>query len=336
MRKRVFWWGVGLFAVLSAIRGGTALYPPPWVSQYLAAVESTAERERQAITVGHSSSRAIDFSVLGLSGQHLFRSGNDLFETAYLFSAILPRVPNLEYVFLPLSPFDFLRNGAEGDPRHYLETYSLGRWLGGKGTIAGDRQYASLSALWSLSSRDLRSYLDPSRYGPTRGPLAADSGSLASRPNPKSEVSLRVSRLFAQSVLSWSRDPTLNKRAVDAVSAMDREMKRQGIMPVFFRSPFPELTMTTLKDKGEKGGIDILRLYEESIRDLQRQGVCVLDPLVGSNIPQDLDLFFDYSHLNQEGARRFSQRLRGLLTNPALGLQGCPPVPRSSARLIHG
>lgn len=56
-----------------------------------------------AITVGHSHSLAIDFATLGDKGLHLYVGGSDLIDASVMVHAISPSLPHLGYVFIPLN-----------------------------------------------------------------------------------------------------------------------------------------------------------------------------------------------------------------------------------------
>jgi hypothetical protein len=61
----------------------------------------------QAIVLGNSHGDNISFEALGIDGYSLARAWGDFFETQYYVNYLLPRLPNLEIVFIPISYFSF-------------------------------------------------------------------------------------------------------------------------------------------------------------------------------------------------------------------------------------
>jgi hypothetical protein len=61
----------------------------------------------QAIVLGNSHGDNISFETMGFRGYSLSRAWGDIFETQYYLNYLVPRLPNLEFVFIPISYFSF-------------------------------------------------------------------------------------------------------------------------------------------------------------------------------------------------------------------------------------
>jgi hypothetical protein len=61
--------------------------------------------EVRALSLGNSHSRGIDLDAMGLQGAELWNPGNDYYEVLHLLRSVGPRLPELEYVFVPVSLF---------------------------------------------------------------------------------------------------------------------------------------------------------------------------------------------------------------------------------------
>jgi hypothetical protein len=67
----------------------------------------SARQNVQAIVLGNSHGDNITFETMGLQGYSLSRAWGDLFETQHYLKYLVPRLPNLEIVFIPISYFSF-------------------------------------------------------------------------------------------------------------------------------------------------------------------------------------------------------------------------------------
>lgn len=90
------------------------------------------KEEIEAITVGHSNNRAIDFSALKMKGYHAWLGGQDIFESLYILKKIAPELPNLNTVFYPVS-YHFRRDNGYNESKR-IQLYSIfpnGGWIKG-------------------------------------------------------------------------------------------------------------------------------------------------------------------------------------------------------------
>jgi hypothetical protein len=71
-----------------------------------------SSQQIEAIAIGNSHARAIDFEALGYNGFRLARSGRDIFETKYYLEGLLPHLPQVKTVFITVSYFTFQRDNA--------------------------------------------------------------------------------------------------------------------------------------------------------------------------------------------------------------------------------
>lgn len=105
MRSVVIVVGLVVLGLVTAYTVSEAVDPvyQPSRKQYRQVL--AAAPEVQALSLGNSHSRGIDLDAMGLRGAELWSPGNDYYEVLHLLRSIHPRLPNLEYVFVPISLF---------------------------------------------------------------------------------------------------------------------------------------------------------------------------------------------------------------------------------------
>ena len=72
--------------------------------------------EVQAINLGASIAKSLDFSILGISGVNLAYNGRDILENEALIDIVLKKNSNLKQVFWGIEPIGLLMENAQADP----------------------------------------------------------------------------------------------------------------------------------------------------------------------------------------------------------------------------
>lgn len=70
----------------------------------------------EALSLGSSHARALDFGALDLEGYTVWQPGQDIFEIEYQVKALAPRLPNLKTVFISVSYYTLKKDNSVVNP----------------------------------------------------------------------------------------------------------------------------------------------------------------------------------------------------------------------------
>lgn len=282
--------------------------------------------EIEALAVGHSHCRAIDFDELGVRGYHVWEGGGDAFETEYIIRKLLPRLPRLKMVFYPVSYFTYYFDNAssENEDRNSnrIKTYA---YCPGWTWIRGDWRNFIKGKLINVI-RPERDYLFELVYKtpPPAGPvhLRLQDGA-ASAPGlykwrPLEElISLSETNRAAEHQ-NLIRDMGKNHRRLteDARASVERTIKllqKNDVRVVFFTPPY-FYRYTELFDS------ELLHVHKTITAEIcDKYGITHYDYSVDPDFIRDHRMFRDEDHLNLKlGAPEFSRRLRERLEKDGL------------------
>lgn len=299
----------------------------------------------EAISINNSHNLALDWEAMGLNGYHLWRGGGDVIEGEHQVDVLLADLPNLEYVFVPLSYFTLYNdNGAyrrEDDPRHREIHYaSLPGWSYIKGDFGSfvrgkadnfplrrmvriDHWESDLKRLVAIATGNqtfnatapLETQTDLIRIilRNTADPWAAcfhyDSAELdekARDPN-RSQV---LKHLRNQDAM-LAAEPDVVHKTTDSLTRLHQLLDEQGIRLILYTPPYAQI-YTQLYDPAY---IDVL---VDTVRQLQTNyGVEYYDFSTDPDYVTRVDWFLDEDHLNACGAEPFSAELMAAISQTA-------------------
>ncbi len=278
-----------------------------------------ANREQiEAISVGHSGNRAIDFETLGLNGYHLWKGGTDIFETKFVIENVVPLLPNLKMIFMPISPFAAFHDNSDVNSRADLRNryYIIYDQLSKSQLISGDYKNFLLAKVaplirgdhWSgvftrLAMKIKNAFSDPKK---SHLPRVDKYGRLLNGKN----------MIFDAYKLNWgfvhidlanqviSRNPDINNDVKKTLSEIIDYCDNRKIELIFFSPPADSKYLYTVKnldrnDYFERGNT----FFEENFRNF---GAKYHNFSYYTDISENPDYFLDENHLNDLGAKVFS------------------------------
>ncbi|MGB1252815.1 MAG: hypothetical protein ACPG8W_19530 [Candidatus Promineifilaceae bacterium] len=278
-----------------------------------------------AISLGNSFAGALDFETLELNGYHLWLSGGDLFEANYILSEALATHSPPQTVFLNLSYFAFHHDNAatetthqrrkwlynatnrwqiiEGDRSAFI-TGRLNRYLPGD-TVLSTAKVPLLRTLLGLQAPVAKHPL----YHPDGQPVHDRYQQCASNSyEGHAEHSERVATRQALFLQEMAQDrPNIQLGTRSALEQSIQIAQAQRVTLVLYIPPFFEAYNEVYDFDGKQSA---LRLIEQLSA---ASGVHFYDFSAETTLSNNPTLFFDPIHLNQCGARRFSQLLAAQL-----------------------
>ncbi len=275
----------------------------------------------EALAVGHSHCRGIDFETLGIRGYHVWEGGGDAFETEYIVRHLLPRLPNLKVVFLPASYFlYYFDNAASADDDRNSNRIKTYAYCPGWTWVRGDWRNFVKGKLINVI-RPGRDYLFELLYrnSPPADPVYVRPGDGAQNapglyePRTLEELmSLSETNRAAEHqklIRDMGRNhPHLTRHARKSVERTLKALQKRGIKVVFFTPPYFH-RYTELFDPG------LIREHYAITTELAEQyGFTHYDYSMDPDFIRDSKWFRDEDHLNLKyGAPEFSRRLRARL-----------------------
>jgi len=314
------WARAGLFVAIGAalLAGAFALSEAadpvyPRMHAKVSLVHARAAR-LEAVTVGNSHNRAVDFAALGVRGVHLWEGGQDVLEAVYLARYAVRHAPRLRYVLLPASfDLDRLDNRAVTSVDRSSRRREVYVRAPSFRFIPGDRDLWVSARMSPIARPDhwagvmLRLRRPPPDPGlgrdgelllPPRPPLSADS--LARL------AAARAALHRAEGDESMARDSTTPARAAAALRTLARELDARGAILVLYAPPYHAEYLRHLPaGAAERRRRSLAPLLSEP----NVVWLDVTDPAFGRRD----ELFYDADHLNAAGARAFSTRMRPCL-----------------------
>jgi hypothetical protein len=282
-------------------------------------METFRERrgEIEALAVGNSHSRAIDFSVLGVPGFHLWRSGNDVFEAAYLAHHAAPQLPKLRYVLVSVS-FASLRldntaivsrNLAGRRREMYARTPSL-RWVAGDGRqfVAGKvapvaRPDHWLGVVLRVTGRPAQAVEVKEDGGMPVAPVP-----LLSPDSLKRHAAARVALSAVMTGESLRHTPDLVVRTTAELDRLARTLGEHGVQVVFYTPPYFH---AFVEGQDPATAAETRKVLETLER--RHPNAVWLDFSTHPEFTHAPEYYRDSDHLNPPGARKFSALLRACL-----------------------
>lgn len=322
---RCFLFVVFLFALLVGV-GALANTLDPVYSTYVERVEQTlVERDNvEAVTVGFSHSRGIEFETLGLNGRHLWIPGCDYFEVEYFLRSITPELPALKYVFIATGRSAFARDNRlvkAAHDNHISFYYFAPTWRSFwpipwdfegllQGKIAAvvrhdnwERFFANLGKWLAKEDYTAGGYIPMDATGNLHAPTFATFNPLMFKGADDKVVRLQFNHI--QETLE--HDPDTAKRSAEALVRSIRYLQGRGIRPIVYATPVTK---------------DYVDVYREGLPGVTEE----YESLIAAVCEQTESFFYDYSnapafrggyaffrdpdHLNTPGGKLFSSQFR--------------------------
>lgn len=262
----------------------------------------------EAVALGNSHNRAIDFEALGVEGFHLWLQGSDLMESARLFADQRALLPNLDVVTVTV-PLFTADNAARPD-RHdrRLGVYATTRDYR---PLTDDARLAFRARLAPIVRTDNWEGVFEGLVGRRAGPPVLpngyiDDGQRDDRQTPAQIA--RSARLHAERHLelqaaSHVYNPDL---CADARAALEALVDLAGgARVVLFTPPYDARYAGRLEDAADTCALDA---FAETLAE--RAGVVYVDARQTPGFTPESGLFANADHLNGAGARRFADLLR--------------------------
>ncbi|HEY0019294.1 MAG TPA: hypothetical protein VGC13_23535 [Longimicrobium sp.] len=289
----------------------------------------------QAVSVGNSHTRALDFGALGVEGMHLYEGGQDVFEAAYLAQYAVERAPRLRYVLMTtsygLERLDHAAMTSEdlsGIRRRTYARTAIPRFIPGDGALWLSAVFSPISRSDHWSGVALRLL----RPGHPREPVRLTRDGRAQEPPPPPFVPDPAARDRpprptghpAGADESVVNDPTTPARAVARLEKLARSLEARGIRMVLYTPPYHETYPRYMTRRAPATRQALAPLLKHS-------NVVWMDFGQDPAFIRRVELFRDSDHMNPEGARVFSAHLRRCLA--ALPAQGDAALPAECRRV---
>lgn len=304
----------------------------------------------EALAVGNSKSSALDFRHLhgadGIRGFQAWRPQADLFETEYLLRCQLPMLPRLRTVYVQVDMETFFLDNALSPERENvrIHAYSSTPMLRCVAPVTGDTRLMVLGKLWPLVHaghfRDViqelaalvratdRAGFVRERLGRLRvdeyGATIKRESTPDSRITPETDFGTRAESLTAQMAAIRAADSGVADRAEDALGRLIADLLDKGISVVLYSPP-------VYRGHHEAMHVRNAPQYADAVERLWRVsrefGVPYLDYTLDEAFTDAPGYFSDGIHLNEEGARLFTDALMAALD---------AYVPEGLARAVKG
>jgi hypothetical protein len=314
---RARWWTAAGFAAgaAAALAGAYAVSEAldPVYGEMAARMEIFHARAPrvQAISVGNSHSRALDFAALGMDGVHFWEGGEDAFEAVYLARYTARRAPRLKYVLFTasygverLDHAYVTRKDVTGLRRQIYARTSGARFIPGDGPLWLSARFAPIARPdhWHgvitrlhRPPRTIRMTPDGVVYEAPRPPLSPDS--LVAHATRRAAYQ---DSLGDETVQNDSTTPT---RALAGMETLARELQEKGVTLVLYTPPYHEAFLRQLAP----GTADGTRRALAPL--LRHPNVVWMDFAEHPDFSGRADLYRDSDHMNAQGARAFSALL---------------------------
>jgi hypothetical protein len=282
----------------------------------------------QAISLGNSHGGAIDFRALGLEGEIVARAGTDLLEVKQYAYSIVPKLPALETVFIPVSYFSFSRNNLLADDTRNLriELYSiLPTWA----ALPGEAEYLILGKIHRYFR--IMSVVRPDHWHEVISTALADNsvgGSLQDN-WVQSTTPWGVCYHFTQSDLEAigneigtkaannhlnivEANPNIREQSYQALADSVEMLQTQGVRVVLFTPPYH----ISYNNRFYEIAPDMIDSMHKAIESLQNKyNIEYYDASTMEEFSIRPELFYNSDHLNECGARAFSEYLLKEMNN---------------------
>lgn len=285
----------------------------------------------EALALGNSHAGDVEFMDIDYEGLHLTRAWGDLFEVHYLLDHFVPRLPNLEAVFIPISYFTFEWDNSAAD---YLivRREDLYRATDAWNFIPGDFKFFAIAKVtkvapvhmimredhWRDIVSDLLSYTEPS---PEEASTANGCENLT-RQQLRRHAQRRARAQIQLIAEIAEHRPNIQKDTYERLASIIGELQRAGIRVVLFTPPYYQHYTDIYQAEYPHG----ITLMLENIATLQHDyGIEYYDFSQNEAISKDYTLFYDSDHLNACGRALFSTSLNNRLFPATPRLRQMPP-----------
>ncbi len=293
--------------------------------------------EVEAITVGNSHNRGVDFGGLGMPGVHLWRGGHDAFEAVFLARYAADRAPGLRYVFFSASygmqRVDHAVVGSRDLTERRRELYAL---VPLRRPIEGDAPHWLAAWFAAVARPDhWEGVVKRTRSRPREAALRADGVVLRRRATMSDEelrrhgdFRARLHRTMGTETLALS--PSTPERVFQALDALASTLRPRGMTLVLYTAPAHEAYLEGMDPEAVEETWALLKRLGAANPNVVWMDFSRHPDFAGRN-----ELLLNSDHLNADGARRFSALLRRCLDARRGGAEeeesGCPPVSRPVA-----
>jgi hypothetical protein len=292
--------------------------------------------EVEAVTVGNSHNRAIDFEALGVPGVHMWNPGQDIFEAGFLARYSTGEAVRLRYVLLPIS-FGIQRidhavvanRDNTGRRRELYARVPLLRpiqgdfklWISGAiAPVARGDHWLGVVARVNRPRRSVRLTADGTRVYLVADPLSTES--------LIQNAFARSSAHRAAADATVAADPSTPRRVVAELNETARRLRDRNIKLILYTPPYHE----TYRLATGPAAISETKAVIETVLN-HNPDLFWLDFSATPEFDGRDELFHDSDHLNPDGARVFSILLRSCLdlvaaadSSPPPTLPDCPVV----------
>jgi hypothetical protein len=287
----------------------------------------------EALALGHSANRAIDFQQMGLKGYHLWMGGTDLFELDYQIKALLPLFPNLRLILIPISYLEFDRDNrllprfSEEALMMYAVTCMIkpikvsdmdisgfiltklspfiraDHW---KGVMLKFLSKIGIPGSWGSVDFCIDKFgmifhlnkdgerIDPSVTGVAKPELA-------------DHYVTKVRRLVGETHILFEKDPTVRERNYALLISIVKRLRLAGIRLILYTPPYLDAVNRAFYESAR----DEIQVRTNYLREIVRlSGVEYYNFSHDHRIGLKYEYFFDHLHLNLRGAKVFSQELK--------------------------
>lgn len=317
----------GLYAV------GAPRYAPPGRDRIRAMIDQPERVE--AVVWGSSHAQAIALETVGLEGENLYVTAQDLLETSWSARSLAPRLPGLRLALVSLSYFSFVNDNGryrrDGRPaRASIRIGMYARYPLTPEVLPGDGSNALKALLHPLVTEDhwRRVFLggEPGerRPGPPRRrpgePLPtveAIRRAMAAMEPQKSEEELAT---YAEwrcaddaEILRRMREssPTAPAETFAAARALVDDLRGRGVRVVFFTPPYYRAYNGCYPEEARRD------LRDRAARLVAETGVEYYDYSTDPGFEDEPRAFVNADHMNGPGRRLFSALLRDRLGLPS-------------------
>ncbi len=312
LRPALGFFALGLIVLAALNIGGRLPVSGPTEPQIMRA-KFAAVDGKDAVSLGGSTTTAIDFDAMCVDGAELWNNGQDLFETEALVDLILTGADPPGSFVLVLGPGAILHdNGMPVRAGTYRRRFTYrflqgeGRW----GLIGDDWRQAFLAQAMPAIGDELRQPWHGAllRYLNKVPPVDARIDTDTRHVEPA-----EADALAAVQMASWDTvakdtaydDPYVARRTRDALLRIASSVRSAGAQLVVVVPPY----IPQLARRMQTSDTGMLGNFERALRDAEGEGAVVMRYWDDVDTWSDYALFRDATHLNEPGSKVFSRQL---------------------------
>jgi hypothetical protein len=291
-------------------------------------IRSVLERAEdvEAVVFGSSHAECVDLDVMGLKGENLFSSAQDMFEIDYKVRSLLPRLKHLETAFVSVSYFSFLYDNAispeGGKNREGKRLAVYAEYPVTLPCIPGDAGHFLKGILHPLITTDHWRRVFSRRLETSEPPesgkaktarrdlesVRREIARLGTSPAGRAELiahaKLRCERYQETIDAMVAEHPGLGEDALDVSTSFVSRLERRNVRVVLFTPPY-------FRDYNQQFDRTRRHVMEKSVDALiSATGVEYYDFSHDAEFETNAALFLNSDHLNELGAALFSLKLK--------------------------